>query len=246
MNAAVRVMLAVVLVAGAGPVGFLLYRLVFSTHAPVVAASAPESAPAAGVPPQAALPQQLPGLALPDAAGVRHRLTDYRGAPLVLNFWASWCEPCRREIPLLEALHHSRPGLQLVGVAVDFDADARRFAHSVGIDYPVLLGENEGLAVINALGMDTALPFTVFADARGEILTVRRGELHAGEADLILGRVAAVDRGQLTPAAARQQISDGLRTLALVRTGAAPASQGTSTSGKVAQSEGKDTQTSVN
>jgi len=271
MNSPARVILAVALVAGAGPAGFLLYRLAFSGRTPASvlvpapgaagapeasaqaprvpgsAATAPTGGPAAGAAPPApgpALPQQLPQVALPDVNGVPHRLADYRGAPLLLNFWASWCEPCRREIPLLKTLHHDRPGLQVVGVAVDQDTDARRFAHQIGIDYPVLLGENAGVAAIKALGMDmdAVLPFTVFADSRGEIVAVKRGELHADEADLILGRIASLDRGRLGLEAARQQITDGLRSLAVARA----VQQAALSGGKITQIGGKAPQSAVN
>ncbi len=157
-------------------------------------------------------------VALPDSHGKMHRLAEYRGHPLVLNFWATWCEPCRREIPLLEALHQERAGsVQIVGVAVDFQADVLEYAQAHGITYPLLMGEKGGLAAVNAFGMDTVFPFTVFADASGNIIAVKRGELHADEARLILENVTAVDAGRLGLSAARSAISAGLRDLAIAR-----------------------------
>jgi thiol-disulfide isomerase/thioredoxin len=232
-----RAVVAFVLVAGAGPAGFLIYHAVFDSHplhpqssapegwdsAPAV--SAPDSAPASApvqAPTQTTTtrgpPLMLPDVALPDSNGTRHHLADYRGRPLVLNFWATWCEPCRREIPLLQALHQERGGtVQIVGVAVDFQADVLRYAQARGMSYPLLMGEKEGLAAVNALGMDTAFPFTVFADSRGNIIAVKRGELHADEARLILGEVTAVDSGGTALAAARSAVSAGLRDLAIAR-----------------------------
>ena len=237
-----RAVLAFVLVAGAGPAGFLIYHAVFDSHplhpqtsapesigsgpadsAPaVVPDSAPDSAPAPAAPTQTTgtrgPPLMLPdSVALPDRNGTLHRLAEYRGQPLVLNFWATWCEPCRREIPLLQALHQERGSVQIVGVAVDFQADVLRYAGARGITYPLLMGEKDGLAAVNALGMDTAFPFTVFADARGNIIAVKRGELHADEARLILGEVIAVDSGRTGLAAARGAVSAGLRNLAIAR-----------------------------
>ena len=232
------------LIAVAGPAGFLLYRSALGDYRPPTrdplqpgqgqihvspppgspgsapatpASSVPSSAP--GSAPAAALPTRLPDLALADAAGRSHRLSDYRGKPLLLNFWASWCEPCRREIPLLEALHRSRgDAVQVVGVAVDFRSDALKFAQAQGIDYPLLMGENGGLAAANAVGVgELALPFTVITDGRGDIVTVKLGELHQDEADLILTRLTALEGGQLTLPAARQDIADGLRDLAVIR-----------------------------
>ena len=79
------------------------------------------------------------------------------------------------------------------------------------------MGEKDGLAAVNALGMETVFPFTVFADARGNIVAVKVGELHADEAQLILGKVTAVDAGKLGLAAARSGVSAGLRSLAIAR-----------------------------
>ena len=238
MTPVARAVVAFVLVAGAGPAGFLIYHAVFDSHplpprpsAPqgwdsAPTGSAPDSAP--GSAPVVTPTTQttgtrgpaltLPDLALPDSNGRLHHLADYRGRPLVLNFWATWCEPCRREIPLLQALQQERGGtVQIVGVAVDFQADVLKYAQARGMTYPLLMGEKAGLAAVNALGMDTAFPFTVFADGRGNIIAVKRGELHADEARLILGEVTAVDAGRSTLADARNAVSTGLRSLAIAR-----------------------------
>jgi hypothetical protein len=107
--------------------------------------------------------------------------------------------------------------VQIVGVAVDFQADVLKYAQARGITYPLLMGEKDGLAAVNALGMDTAFPFTVFADARGNIIAVKRGELHADEARLILSQITSVDSGRSSLADARSAVSAGLRTLAIAR-----------------------------
>ncbi len=157
-------------------------------------------------------------VALPDSNGTLHHLADYRGHPLVLNFWATWCEPCQREIPLLEALHKERGGsVQIIGVAVDFQKDVLRYAQARGITYPLLMGEKDGLAAVNAFGMQTVFPFTIFADAHGDIVAVKIGELHADEAQLILAEVTAVDAGKRALTDAREAVTDGLRSLAIAR-----------------------------
>jgi thiol-disulfide isomerase/thioredoxin len=155
---------------------------------------------------------------LPDSNGKIHHLAEYRGHPLVLNFWATWCEPCRREIPLLQALHQEHGDtVGIVGVAVDFQKDVLAYAQVRGITYPLLMGEKDGLAALNAFGMDAAFPFTIFADSQGNIVAVKMGELHADEAQLILGKVTALDAGKLGLADARGAVSAGLRTLAIAR-----------------------------
>ncbi len=155
-------------------------------------------------------------MALPDSNGKMHRLAEYRGQPLVLNFWATWCEPCRREIPLLQALHQAtrqrRADRRRRGGLPEGRAAATPWPR--GITYPLLMGEKDGLAAVNAFGMDTVFPFTVFADAQGDIVAVKVGELHADEARLILEKVTAVDAGKLGLADAR---SGGVRRAAQPR-----------------------------
>ncbi len=217
-----RAVLALVLVAGAGPAGFLIYRTVFSgshqlplpppASAPVQGPSAPAAKPTSAV-------LVVPGnVALPDSSGQLHALAEYRGRPLVLNFWATWCEPCRREIPLLVALHQERGNrVQIVGIAEDFQKDVLPYARAQGISYPLLMGEQGGLAAVNAFGMEPNFPFTVFADSQGDIVAVKVGELHADEARVLLAKVGAVDAGKLDLADARREASNQLRNLAIAR-----------------------------
>jgi thiol-disulfide isomerase/thioredoxin len=165
------------------------------------------------------IPMVLPGLALPDLAGRTHRLADWSGHPVIVNFWATWCEPCRREIPLLIRLRHERAaaGLAVVGVAVDFRAAVAKYAHNSGIDYPILIGEDEGLDAVHAFGMELVFPFSVFADQEGRVVAVKLGELHQDEADFILDRVQDIDRGTMSLAAAREQIEAKLKDFAVDR-----------------------------
>jgi thiol-disulfide isomerase/thioredoxin len=161
----------------------------------------------------------LPQLSLPDATGVAHRLSDWAGHPLVVNFWATWCEPCRREIPLLIKLRHERAsrGLAIVGIAIDFRAAVVKYAAAAGIDYPLLIGEEAGFKTVDAFGMELVFPFSVFADRAGRVVAVKVGELHQDEADFILDRIDDVDRGTLTLPAAREEIASHLRDLAIER-----------------------------
>ena len=165
------------------------------------------------------IPAELPEISLADASGIKHKLSQWKGQPLLINFWATWCAPCRREIPLLKRLRHERAadGLEVVGIAVDFRDAVQHYSREMGIDYPVLIGEQDGLDAIAAFGMDTVFPFTVFADARGRIVTLKIGELHADEGHFILDVVRSVDRGQTDLALAKKQIADGVATLAAQR-----------------------------
>jgi thiol-disulfide isomerase/thioredoxin len=169
--------------------------------------------------PRRVIPMAVPDLTLADLSGKPRRLSEWTGHPVIFNFWATWCDPCRREIPLLIRLRHERAatGLAVVGVAVDFHSAVADYAHHAGIDYPVLIGEDGGLDAVNAFGMQLLLPFSVFADNRGRVVAIKLGELHADEAGFILDRIQDVDRGTLTLEAARQQIEAKAKDLAIER-----------------------------
>ena len=84
-------------------------------------------------------------------------------------------------------------------------------AHRIG--YPLLLGDEGGLTAATAFGMETALPFTVFADREGRVLTIKVGELHRDEAELILARLRDVETGRLSLSAAQAEVSAGVRQM---------------------------------
>jgi thiol-disulfide isomerase/thioredoxin len=108
-------------------------------------------------------------------------LAQYRGKPLVINFWARWCDPCRREIPdLIVARDRFRPrGLEVVGVALESDpAAVRKFAAELGISYPILLAKDNGFALLQAMGdAQGGLPYTVVLDGDGHIRARKLGAL---------------------------------------------------------------------
>jgi thiol-disulfide isomerase/thioredoxin len=226
-NAAV-LPLAIAILVAAGGGGFVAYRL-WAGHAgtltPVQYPGAVRSKPAADETDQAGpaaarrIPDRLPEVTMPDAKGVAHKLSEWRGHPLMVNFWATWCDPCRREIPLLKSLRHERASesLEVVGIAVDFQDAVMDYTHKIGIDYPVLIGEKDGMAAIDAFGMDTVFPFTVFADKEGRIFTVKVGELHSDEAKVILDGLRDVDEGKVDLTAARQRVASEMAKLELPR-----------------------------
>ena len=117
-----------------------------------------------------------PPLQLPRLSGVgAESLDDYRGQVVVLNFWASWCEPCRKESPLLQRWHRrmrQRDG-SVVGVAVqDLTDDSRRFISEYGLTYPML---RDGEGITRETYAIIGFPETFVIDRRGRIAAVRRG-----------------------------------------------------------------------
>jgi thiol-disulfide isomerase/thioredoxin len=213
-TALARVVVAIAFLTIAGAGGFLAYRLLGARTSSLTPIQSPatvrsqSSAESDGsAPPARKIPERLPEVAMVDGSGAQHKLSDWKGRPLMVNFWATWCDPCRREIPLLKSLRRERSGeaLEVIGIAVDFRAAVIEYTRRIGIDYPVLIGEKDGMAAIDAFGMDTVFPFTVFADRQGRIFTVKVGELRRDEANVLLDRLHDVDEGRLDLAAARQQ-----------------------------------------
>jgi thiol-disulfide isomerase/thioredoxin len=222
-TAILRPLLVILVLLAAVAGGFLAHRLTVTGRGRALYAEAAHT----GVPPaatdepaasgRAPIPEQLPRIVLPSVDGKLRQLADWRGKELIVNFWATWCEPCRREIPLLRQLRREHAGLEVVGIAIDHRDAVQQYAADHGIDYPLLVGEEGGFAAASALGMETVLPFSVFADRSGKIITVKVGELHRDEAELILGRMKDEEAGRLSPAAARAQIADGVSRLARSR-----------------------------
>lgn len=169
------------------------------------------------------VPETLPHFELADRDGQLRSLGHWQGQPLMVNYWATWCGPCRREIPLLNELRaeYQWMNLEVIGIAVDFREDVLAYAEGNPISYPLLIGEEDGLAAVKAMGVATpAFPFTVFADSQHRILTIKMGELHRDDGELILDRLAQVDSGALPLPEARQQIAEGLKELATRRAAA--------------------------
>lgn len=140
--------------------------------------SAPEPAAAAA----------LAGLALPDPQGKEQRLDQWRGKVVIVNFWATWCAPCREEMPMFVRLQRDRgaKGLQFVGIAVDQVDKVRQFAEEIGLNYPVLIGGYGAMELSKTLGNSLmALPFTVVVDREGRIAHTQLGPLKEAQVNAI-------------------------------------------------------------
>ncbi|MFA5241142.1 MAG: TlpA disulfide reductase family protein [Sulfuricella sp.] len=123
-------------------------------------------------------------------AGQPFALEQLRGKVAVINFWATWCPPCRKEIPdLIEAQEQYRErGVAFLGIAVeDNNALVQDFARTYGINYPLVTGKERGIALMQKLGNQVAgLPFTLVLDAQGNIVDTRRGPMSAARIEQAL------------------------------------------------------------
>ncbi|HEX4870738.1 MAG TPA: TlpA disulfide reductase family protein [Nevskiaceae bacterium] len=133
--------------------------------------------------------EAAPELVLTTLDGERRRLAEYRGQLVLVNFWATWCAPCLKEIPLLVKLQaeYAGRGLQLLGPALDDPVAVRNALPRLGIRYPVFADDREVAAAMTALG-DTlgALPYSVLIDAGGRIVARKHGEFEEAELRALL------------------------------------------------------------
>lgn len=128
-----------------------------------------------------------PEFDLPDLNGNHRRPGEWSGRVLVLNFWATWCAPCREEIPMLMELDRREPEVQVVGIALDSVEAVREFARELDITYPIVF-DDASFGTMHAYGNRAgALPFTAIVDRGGTIAYVRLGALHKEELEQVVG-----------------------------------------------------------
>jgi thiol-disulfide isomerase/thioredoxin len=122
----------------------------------------------------------LLALSLPDAAGKEQSIGQWRGKGVVVNFWATWCAPCREEMPefVRAQTEYGDKGLQFVGIAVDQADKAAQFAKDLGLNYPTLIGGYGAVELSKTLGNQlAALPFTIVIDRQGHVVHTQLGVL---------------------------------------------------------------------
>jgi len=127
---------------------------------------------------------KAPRFELKDLNGRRVRLSDYQGKVVLINFWATWCPPCRAEMPDLVRLQrrHGKEGLQIIGITYPPESreQVRRFARSLKVNYPIILGTRELKARFSS---DETLPLTVVIDRDGKVSDIIGGILLREEFD---------------------------------------------------------------
>lgn len=124
--------------------------------------------------------QYRPGFVLPDLAGKLRNVDEWNGQVLIVNFWATWCPPCKREMPDFVELQevYGSQGLQFVGIALDEADKVENFVDTLGVEYPILLGGDKALKTSSEYGNSYgALPYTAVVGRDGMIVSTYRGEV---------------------------------------------------------------------
>lgn len=140
-------------------------------------------------PASAAAAQKLMLASLTDLNGKVQALSQWQGKTLVVNYWATWCPPCREEIPALKKIHrkYESNGVEVVGIALDNVAKVREYAAELSIDYTLLIAGAETLTLSKELGNQAGvLPYTVVLDRTGKVAYTHGGALTEAALDAVL------------------------------------------------------------
>lgn len=136
---------------------------------------------------------KLLALDLPDAKGTQQPFSAWKGKVLVVNFWATWCPPCRKEIPAFSALSrkYAGKGVQFVGVSIDTAKNVAGYLSKQPVDYPLVIADPSLVQLTEELGNSSqGLPFTLVIDRNGGISLVKLGELSEQELDRKLAELS--------------------------------------------------------
>jgi len=142
------------------------------------------------------LGQTRPEFAIEDLQGKMRSIREWDNKVILLNFWATWCPPCRREIPEFIQLQkkYGRQNFQIIGIAVDNETNVRKFAKKTKINYPIMAAQEEAVGLARRYGNRTdSLPYSVFIDRKGKISATFTGELGKNRAISILKRLGIND-----------------------------------------------------
>jgi len=151
-----------------------------------------------------------PSFTLPDVDGTPHEFSEWEGKHRLMNFWATWCAPCRREIPLLKAFQeeHGDEGFLVIGIAVDYPKEVATYAEKTNFNYPILVGQEEAMAAAETSGVEfIGLPFTMIVAADGELINTHVGEIKDSHLEHIYNVITMLDNGEIDKESAREALN---------------------------------------
>ncbi|AWB35160.1 TlpA family protein disulfide reductase [Orrella marina] len=120
------------------------------------------------------------------------QMESLRGQPLVINFWATWCPPCVKEMPELDRISEEMPNARVIGVAIDSRDNVVKFLDKVPVKFPIYIAGHAGIEVTRGLGNNVmALPFTILINDRGELVSKVLGEVDPASLRTDISRMLA-------------------------------------------------------
>jgi thiol-disulfide isomerase/thioredoxin len=151
----------------------------------------------------------FPSFKLVDIDGAERDFSEWDGKHRLLNFWATWCAPCRREIPLLKTFQdeHGESGFQIIGIAVDFPEQVEAYAEEAEFNYPILVGQEDAMAVAETSGVEfIGMPFTMIVASDGELLSTHIGEILDSHLEHLVRVLTMLDNGEIDRDSARKAL----------------------------------------
>ena len=136
------------------------------------------------------IPIYIVQFSLQDLDGKTRNISEWSDRRMLINFWATWCVPCRREMPMLQNLYLNKDmhNIEIIGIAVDQNEPVIDFIHEYGIEFPILVGQSDAYEIMQQLGNTaTTLPYTLSVEPDGLITWFKNTELKAEDLPEILG-----------------------------------------------------------
>ena len=157
-----------------------------------------------------------PDFSLPDIDGKPRSVSEWDGKAMIINFWATWCIPCKREIPLFNQIDAdiADEDLQVLGIAVDTPENVSQYLKTTTMSYLTLVEENKAQELVAAFTSEPmVLPFTVFLDHQGRVFWMQAEEMRRAQVNVILDYIRKVKSGELTYEQAQLQLVEAVKAV---------------------------------
>lgn len=165
--------------------------------------------------------KRRPDFTLPDLDGRERSISEWDGKAMLVNFWATWCIPCLREIPLFSEIQSENKDNDFVvlGIAVDTPENVREYLDKVEMNYLTLVEEQKSQQIAREFSPSfLGLPFTAFLDHQGRVLWMQSAEIHRDEIELVLEYIRDIRTGKTDFARAQAALGPELKSLVADRT----------------------------